>query len=333
MKQTDRIFVAGHRGLVGSAIVRRLQALGFDNLLLRTRQELDLMDGTAVRAFFEAERPSHVFLAAAKVGGIHANNTYPADFIHDNLLVQLNVIASSHATNVEKMLFLGSSCIYPKFAEQPIRESSLLNGALEPTNAAYAVAKIAGIVMCQSYNRQHGTRYISAMPTNLYGENDNFDRVDSHVLPALIRRFHDAKLAGLPEVVGWGTGTPRREFLHVDDMADASIHLMNVWAERGADGAIVGGEDAVNQIVNVGYGTDVSIKELAELVSEVVGYEGELKWDTSKPDGTPRKLLDSSRLAASGWQPSVPLREGVRRTYAWFLEHHDEARLGESVGV
>ncbi len=333
MKQTDRIFVAGHRGLVGSAIVRRLEALGFTNLVLRTRQELDLLDGVAVRAFFEAERPSHVFLAAAKVGGIHANSTYPADFIHDNLLVQINVIASSHATGVEKLLFLGSSCIYPKFAEQPIREASLLGGALEPTNEAYAVAKIAGIVMCQSYNRQHGTRYISAMPTNLFGEHDNFDRVDSHVLPALIRRFHDAKLAGTPEVVGWGSGTPRREFLHVDDMADASVHLMNVWAEPGEDGAMVGGPDAVNQIVNVGYGTDVSIKELAELVRDVIGYAGELRWDTSKPDGTPRKLLDSSRLASSGWQPSVPLRDGVERTYAWFLAHHDEARLGESVGV
>ena len=333
MKTGDRIFVAGHRGLVGSAIVRRLEALGYHNLLLRTRQELDLMDGVAVRGFFEAERPSHVFLAAAKVGGIHANSTYPADFIHDNLLVQVNVIASAHATNVEKMLFLGSSCIYPKFAEQPIRETSLLAGALEPTNEAYAVAKIAGIVMCQSYNRQHGTRYISAMPTNLYGENDNFDRVDSHVLPALIRRFHDAKLSGAEEVVGWGTGSPRREFLHVDDMADASVHLMNVWAERGEGGEIVGGPNAVNEIVNVGYGTDVSIRELAELVSEIVGYQGELRWDTSKPDGTPRKLLDSSRLRASGWAPAVALREGVARTYQWFLEHHDEARLGASAGV
>lgn len=333
MKQTDRIFVAGHRGLVGSAIVRRLDALGFNNLLVRTRRELDLMDGAAVRAFFETERPSHVFLAAAKVGGIHANSTYPADFIHDNLLVQVHVIAAAHTTGVQKLLFLGSSCIYPKFAEQPIRETSLLGGALEPTNEAYAVAKIAGIVMCQSYNRQHGTRFISAMPTNLYGENDNFDRSGSHVLPALIRRFHDAKLAGASEVVGWGTGTPRREFLHVDDMADASVHLMNVWGEQGADGESVGGEDAVNQIVNVGYGTDVSIKELAELVCRVVGYQGALRWDTSKPDGTPQKLLDSSRLGATGWQPSIALREGVERTYAWFLAHHDEARLGESVGV
>jgi GDP-L-fucose synthase len=277
---------------------------------------------------FLAERPAYVFFAAAKVGGILANDSYPADFIRDNLLIQLNVIDAAYAAGVEKMLFLGSSCIYPKFAEQPIREESLLTGALEPTNEPYAVAKIAGIVTCRSYNRQYGTRYISAMPTNLYGEGDNFDPLGSHVLPAMIRRFHEAKGADSPEVVVWGTGTPRREFLHVDDMADASVHLMRVWGERGRDGATVGGSGAVNEIVNVGYGDDVSIRELAELVREVVEYEGALAWDTGKPDGTPRKLLDSSRLHSTGWRPKIGLRDGIARTYAWFLEHHAEARLG-----
>ncbi len=329
----DRIFVAGHRGLVGSAIVRRLQGLGYRDLLLRTREELDLSDRAAVRGFFEEERPTHIFFAAAKVGGILANNTYPADFIRDNLLIQLSVIEAAHATRVKKMLFLGSSCIYPKFAEQPIREESLLSGTLEPTNEPYAVAKIAGIIMCRSYNRQHGTAYISAMPTNLYGEGDNFDRAGSHVLPALIRRFHDAKLAGDQEVVVWGTGTPRREFLHVDDMADASVHLMRTWAEPSSNGATVGGPDAVNEIVNVGYGDDVSIGELAQMVKEIVGFSGSLTFDRSKPDGTPRKLLDSSRLRETGWRPSIHLREGIERTYRWFLAHHDEARLGESAAV
>jgi GDP-L-fucose synthase len=329
MQQSDKIFVAGHRGLVGSALVRRLRSLGFDNLLLRTRDELDLEDIVAVRAFFEAERPTHVFVAAARVGGIYANSTYPADFIRDNLLVQLSVIEAARATNVEKMVFLGSSCIYPKFAEQPIREESLLTGELEPTNEAYAVAKIAGIIMCRSYNRQYGTRFISIMPTNLYGDGDNFEKAGSHVLPALIRRFHDAKLAGDKEVVVWGTGTPRREFLHVDDMADASVHLMRVWAEPGADGEIVGGADAINEIVNVGYGDDIPIGELAAMVKEIVGFEGALTFDTSKPDGTPRKLLDSSRLRATGWTPSIPIRDGIARTYEWFLANHSEARLGE----
>ncbi|MDB4891915.1 MAG: NAD-dependent epimerase/dehydratase [Gemmatimonadetes bacterium] len=328
VKQSDKIFVAGHRGLVGSALVRRLLALGFDNLVLRTRDELDLEDIASVRAFFEAERPNHVFLAAARVGGIFANNTYPADFIHDNLLVQISVIEAARATNVDKMLFLGSSCIYPKFSEQPIREEALLTGELEPTNEAYAVAKIAGIIMCRSYNRQHGTRFMSVMPTNLYGEGDNFERTGSHVLPALMRRFHDAKLAGDREVVVWGTGTPRREFLHVDDMADASIHLMRVWAEPSPDGSIVGGPNAINEIVNVGYGDDIPIGELAKMVKETVGYQGTLAFDTTKPDGTPRKLLDSTRLHSTGWSPKVSLREGLARTYAWFLENHDEARLG-----
>jgi GDP-L-fucose synthase len=333
VKPADRIFVAGHRGLVGSAIVRRLEDTGYRNLLLRTRDELDLRDSGAVRRLMEQERPSHVFLAAAKVGGIYANDSYPADFIRDNLLVQHAIIDAAYHAGVAKMVFLGSSCIYPKFADQPIREDSLLTGALEPTNEAYAVAKIAGITMCRSYNRQYGTRFISIMPTNLYGMGDNFDRANSHVMPALIRRFHDAKLGGAPEVVVWGTGSPRREFLHVDDMADASIHLMQVWAEPGADGATVGGPNAVNEIVNVGYGDDVSIRELAELVRDVVGYEGELRFDTSKPDGTPRKLLDSSRLRATGWRPRIGLRDGVAATYAWFLEHLEDARLGEPVGA
>lgn len=328
MQAHDRIFVAGHRGLVGSAIVRRLRGLGYDNLLLRARAELDLANAQEVQAFFEHERPEYVFLAAAKVGGILANSSYPADFIRDNLMVQQSVIDASHATGVRKLLFLGSSCIYPKYAEQPIREDSLLTGALEPTNEAYAVAKIAGIILCRSLNRQYGTRYISAMPTNLYGQGDNFDRNGSHVLPALIRRFHEAKFADDAEVVVWGTGSPRREFLHSDDMADAAVHLMRVWAEPGPDGAIVGGPDAVNEIVNVGYGDDVTIAEVAQIVKEVVGYRGVLAFDRSKPDGTPRKFLDSSRLHATGWRPSISLRDGITATYQWFLEHHDEARMG-----
>jgi GDP-L-fucose synthase len=333
MNVHDPIFVAGHRGLVGSAIVRLLEHLGFAHLILRTRAELDLMDMARVRAFFEVERPAYVFLAAAKVGGIMANNTHPADFIRENLLVQQSVIDAAHASGVRKLLFLGSSCIYPKFAEQPIRENSLLTGPLEPTNEAYAVAKIAGITLCRSYNRQFGTRYVSIMPTNLYGEGDNFDLTASHVLPALIRRFHDAKVMNQPEVVVWGTGKPRREFLHVDDMALASVHLMQVWAEPGKDGSVTGGPDAVNEIVNVGYGDDISIGQLAEIVKEVVGYPGVLRFDAAKPDGTPRKLLDSSRLQATGWKPRVSLREGITRTYAWFLAHHGEARLGSIAGV
>jgi GDP-L-fucose synthase len=328
MQANDTIFVAGHRGLVGSAIVRRLRALGFGNLLLRTRRELDLLDQQAVRSFFEAERPGYVFLAAAKVGGILANSTYPAEFIRDNLLVQLNVIDAAYAVNVQKLLFLGSSCIYPKFADQPIREEALLTGALEPTNEPYAVAKIAGITLCRSYNRQYGTRYISVMPTNLYGEGDNFELSGSHVLPALIRRFHDAKVRGDAEVVVWGTGAPRREFLHVDDMADASVHLMQIWAEPSNGTVAFGGPDAVNEIVNVGYGSDISIRELAELVRGVVGYEGRLRFDLDKPDGTPRKLLDSSRLLATGWRPKVALEQGITATYDWFLAHHENARLG-----
>ena len=330
MQLHDRIFVAGHRGLVGSAIMRRLLALGFDNLLLVPRCDLDLMEAERVRDMFARERPKFVFLAAARVGGIMANSSYPADFIRENLLVQQSVIDAAHASGVEKLLFLGSSCIYPKFAPQPIAESSLLSSALEPTNEPYAIAKIAGIIECQSYNRQYGTRFMSVIPTNLYGEGDNFDRVNSHVLPALIRRFHDARAANEPEVVVWGSGSPRREFLHVDDMADACVHLMQVWGEPDAGGAVTGGANAINEIVNVGYGEDVSIRELAELVQDVVGYEGHLRWDVSKPDGTPRKLLDSGRLRETGWAPTVHLREGITRTYRWFLDHAATLRLGRT---
>jgi GDP-L-fucose synthase len=328
MNKNDKIFIAGHRGLVGGAFAGRLNGEGYTNIVVRTREDLDLRDSAAVRRFFDRERPAYVFLAAAKVGGILANNSYPADFIRDNLLVQHSVIDAAYAANVSKLLFLGSSCIYPKFAEQPIREDALLTGELEPTNEPYAVAKIAGITMCRSYNRQYGTRFMSIMPTNLYGEGDNFDLAGSHVLPALIRRFHEAKVTGASEVVVWGTGRPRREFLHVDDMASASVHLMKFWAEPDAGGAIVGGPNAINEIVNVGYGDDISISELAALVKNTVGFTGQLRFDSSKPDGTPRKLLDSARLQSTGWRPTVSLAEGIERTYQWFLEHHAEARLG-----
>lgn len=305
MRTQDRIFVAGHRGLVGSAIVRRLQSEGYTNLLLRTRSELDLTDGRAVREFFEAERPDYVFLAAARVGGIMANDTYPADFIRDNLAIALNVIDAAWRVRVEKLLFLGSSCIYPKFAPQPMREEHLLTGVLEPTNEPYAVAKIAGIKLCQSYNRQYGTRFISAMPTNLYGPGDNFDLQTSHVLPALIRKFHEAKENGAPEVTIWGTGSPRREFLHVDDLAEACLFLMRNYDD--------------GEIVNVGVGEDLTIRELAELVQEVVGYSGEIVFDVGKPDGTPRKLLDTGRINALGWRPRISLRDGIAETYRWYL--------------
>lgn len=305
MRTQDRIFVAGHRGLVGSAIVRRLQSEGYTNLLLRTRSELDLTDGRAVREFFEAERPDYVFLAAARVGGIMANDTYPADFIRDNLAIALNVIDAAWRARVDKLLFLGSSCIYPKFAPQPMREEHLLTGVLEPTNEPYAVAKIAGIKLCQSYNRQYGTRFISAMPTNLYGPGDNFDLQTSHVLPALIRKFHEAKENGAPEVTIWGTGSPRREFLHVDDLAEACLFLMRNYDD--------------GEIVNVGVGEDLTIRELAELVQEVVGYSGEIVFDVGKPDGTPRKLLDTGRINALGWRPRISLRDGIAETYRWYL--------------
>lgn len=299
--------MAGHRGLVGSAIVRKLQNLGFANLLLRTHAELDLTRQSEVESFFEAEKPQFVILAAAKVGGIHANNTYPADFISINLQIQTNVIDSSFRYGVKKLLFLGSSCIYPKLAPQPIPENALLTGPLEPTNEWYAVAKIAGIKMCQAYRIQYNWDAISGMPTNLYGPNDNFHPENSHVLPALMRRFHEAKVNKANEVVVWGTGSPLREFLHVDDLADAVVFLMEKYSGL--------------EHLNVGSGKEVTIKELAELVKEVVGFEGELVWDSSKPDGTPRKLMDSSKLLGLGWTPKISLKDGLVDTYKWYVEN------------
>jgi GDP-L-fucose synthase len=304
MTPSARIFVAGHRGLVGSALVRRLEREGCDNLLLRSRDSLDLRDAAAVEAFFSTTRPEYVFLAAAKVGGIVANDTYPADFIRDNLAIQLNVIDAAHRHGAEKLLFLGSSCVYPKHAPQPMKEEHLLTGVLEPTNDAYAIAKIAGIKMCEAYRRQYGSRFISVMPTNLYGPNDNFDLETSHVLPALIRRFHEAKVDGAPAVTLWGTGSPRREFLHVDDLADACVHLMRTYDDAG--------------LVNIGWGRDITIRELAGLVAGIVGFRGELLWDSSRPDGTPRKLLDTTRLTNLGWTPGIGLEDGIRETYDWF---------------
>ena len=314
MKPTDaltkesKIYVAGHRGLVGSAIVRKLEAEGYDNLLLRTSSELDLRDSSAVKYFFESERPDYVFLAAAKVGGIWANGHYPADFIYDNLTIQLNIIHNAYLYGVKKLLFLGSSCIYPKFAPQPMKEEHLLTGTLEPTNEPYAIAKIAGIKMCESYNRQYGTNFMPVMPTNLYGPNDNFDLENSHVLPALIRKFHEAKVNGEPSVVVWGTGSPRREFLHVDDLADACLFLMRNYDD--------------SELINIGIGEDLTIKELALLVKDVVGFEGELVFDESKPDGTPRKLLDVSKLNSLGWKAKIGLREGIEDTYRWFVGNY-----------
>ena len=304
MDKGARIYVAGHRGLVGSAIVRRLQAEGFENLIVRTSAEMDLRNQAAVADFFLKERPDYVFLAAAKVGGIVANNSYPAEFIYDNLMIQTNVIHHAYISGVTKLLFLGSTCIYPKMAPQPIKEDSLLTGPLEPTNEAYAIAKIAGFKMCQSYSRQYGTRFISAMPTNLYGPNDNFDLETSHVLPALVRKFHDAKLAKAKTVTIWGTGSPTREFIHVDDVASASVFLMA--SHEG------------NEIVNIGSGEEVTIKELALRIKEVVEFDGELVFDTSKPDGTPRKLSDVSRLHGLGWKHKTRLEEGLRQTYDWY---------------
>lgn len=307
MELNAKIYVAGHRGLVGSAILRSLQAKGFANLVTRTSAELDLRNFDDVLSFFLKERIEYVFLAAAKVGGIVANNEYPADFIRDNLLIQTNVIDVSYQTSVKKLLFLGSTCIYPKLAPQPLKEEYLLTGELEPTNEPYAIAKIAGIKMCQSYNRQYGTRYISAMPTNLYGPNDNFDLEKSHVLPALIRKFHEAKEQGLPAVEIWGTGAPKREFLHADDLADACVFLMEQY--EGSD------------IVNIGVGEDISIKELAELVKDIVGFEGGIAYNTSKPDGTPRKLVDVTRINSLGWKAQIPLQDGIRSAYQWFLDN------------
>jgi GDP-L-fucose synthase len=313
LTQASRIYVAGHRGLVGSAIVRALQQQGNTNLVLRTHHELDLTDQVAVREFFQAERPEAVILAAARVGGIYANNSRPALFIRDNLLIQDNVIDAAHRAAVGKFVFLGSSCIYPKFAPQPIKEEYLLTGPLESTNEWYAIAKIAGVKMCQAYRREFGFNAISLMPTNLYGPGDNFDLQNSHVLPALIRRVHEANLRGDESVTVWGTGTPRREFLHVDDLADAVLYLLHSY-------------DA-EPIVNIGWGEDVTIRELAELVVSAIGYRGRLIFDSTKPDGTPRKLLDVSRLTDLGWRAKIPLKNGIERTYAWFKEHSADARL------
>ncbi len=312
MDKSARIFVAGHRGLVGSALVRRLRADGFDNLILCTSAEVDLRNQVEVAEYFSSERPSYVFLAAAKVGGIIANNSYPADFIYDNLMIQSNVIHQSYRYGVKKLLFLGSTCIYPKLAPQPIREEYLLTGQLEPTNEPYAIAKIAGLIMCKSYNRQHGTRLIAAMPTNLYGPNDSFDLETSHVLPALLRKFHEAKEAGAPTVTVWGSGAPYREFVHVDDVAAACLFLME--------------QHEGNDIVNIGSGEEISIKELALLIKEVVGYAGEVVFDAGKPDGTPRKLSDVSRLHGLGWRHQIGLAAGVRETYQWYLAQQTNRR-------
>lgn len=306
MELNARIYIAGHRGMVGSALVRCLQSAGYSNLIFRTSSELDLRRADAVDLFFKTEKPEYVFLAAARVGGILANNTYRADFLYDNLMIAANVIEASYRYKIRKLLFLGSSCIYPKFAEQPIREESLLTGSLEPTNEPYALAKIAGLKLCEAYRDQHGCSFISCMPTNLYGPNDNYDLHDSHVLPALIRKFHEAKLSRAPQVVIWGDGTPRREFLHVDDLADACLFLMRTYDDRLA--------------VNVGTGRDISIAELAELIKRIVGYEGRLVYDTSKPNGTPRKLLDVSRLHALGFQHRIELEPGIRAVYADFAK-------------
>jgi len=306
------IYVAGHNGLVGSAIVRKLRAAGCENLLLRGSAELDLRDQGAVRGFFERERPAHVFLAAARVGGILANNTYPVDFLRDNLAIQLNVIDAAWRHGTRKLLFLGSSCIYPRLAAQPMTEEMLLTGALEPTNEPYAIAKIAGIKLCQAYRRQHQFDAISLMPTNLYGPGDNFNLESSHVLPALLRRIDDARESGAPEVVIWGTGTPRREFLHVDDLADACLHAMQNYSGDVA--------------LNTGTGEDVAIGDLARLICEIVGYRGQLRFDTSKPDGTPRKLLDVSKFTALGWKARIGLREGIEQTYQWYLAHKADFR-------
>lgn len=311
MDKRSRIFVAGHRGLVGSAIVRALEHRGWTNITVQSRHETDLRDRAAVDRFFSNARPDYVFLAAAKVGGILANSTHPAEFIYDNLAIELNVIDAAYRHGVKKLQFLGSSCIYPKLAPQPIREDYLLSGPLEPTNEWYAVAKIAGIKLCQAYRLQYGFNAISLMPTNLYGPGDNFDLKSSHVLPALIRKFHDAKEQGLTEVQIWGTGSPRREFLHVGDLAEAAIHLMNIYDEP--------------EIVNVGTGEDVTIRELSEMIRDIIGYTGRLAFDASKPDGTPQKLLDISKIRALGWSPKIPLREGLARTYEWYLEHATSA--------
>ena len=313
MEKDSKIYIAGHRGMVGSAIHRKLQEKGFNNFVLRTSKELDLRNQQAVANFFQTEKPEYVFLAAAKVGGIIANNTYRADFLYENLAIQNNVIHSAYENKVTKLMFLGSSCIYPKLAPQPLKEDYLLSGFLEETNEPYAIAKIAGIKLCEAYRKQYDCDFISVMPTNLYGPNDNYDLQNSHVLPAMIRKFHEAKISDNQEVNLWGTGSPMREFLHADDLAEACVYLMENYSEP--------------DFINVGTGKDVTIKELAETVKEIVGFEGNLHWDTTKPDGTPRKLMDVSRLHAQGWKHKIELKEGIALAYQDFLEHHDSLRL------
>ena len=309
MDKADKIFVTGHEGMVGSALIRRLESDGFTNLLVRDKSKLDLRDKSAADEFFAREEPAVVILAAAKVGGIKANNDYPVEFLLQNLQIQNNVIQAAHEKRVRKLLFLGSSCIYPKFAPQPIPETALLSGPLEPTNEAYAIAKIAGIKLCQAYAREYGSNFISVMPTNLYGLNDDFDLEMSHVLAALLRKAHEAKMRKDRQMIVWGSGKPRREFLHVDDLASACVLLLEKYNSP--------------EIINIGCGEDISIQELADLICDVVGFDGELAWDTTKPDGTPRKLLDITKLKALGWKPSIPLREGIEQTYEWFLANHD----------
>ena len=322
MDKSLPVFVAGHRGMAGSAIVRRLQALGYTNLVTAARSELELTDQAAVRRFFTEQKISQVVLAAARVGGIHANNTYPADFLTENLLLEVNVIQAAHQAGVERLLFLGSSCIYPRLAEQPMREEALLTGTLEPTNEPYAIAKIAGIKLCESYNRQHSRDYRSVMPTNLYGPGDNYHAENSHVIPALLRRFHEAVTTQATEVVIWGSGTPMREFLHVDDMAAASVHVLELPVE-----VYRAHTQTMCSHINVGTGIDCTIRELAETIARVTGFTGQLVWDASKPDGAPRKLLEVSRLRQLGWQASITLENGLRDAYGWYLAHLDEARL------
>lgn len=316
MEKNAKIFVAGHRGLAGSAIVRELERLGFREILTRTHTELDLEDFKAVDTFFSKEKPDYVFLAAARVGGILANNTWPAEFIYKNLMIQNHVIHSSYGHGVRRLLFLGSSCIYPRLCPQPMKEEYLMTGPLEPTNAPYAVAKIAGIEMCWAYNRQYGTRFIPVMPTNLYGPNDNFDFETSHVIPALIRKFHEARQVNADQVVLWGTGNPKREFLHVDDMAKACVYLMDKEHREGVDFESV--------LFNVGTGTEITINRLAEMIKDIVGFTGGMVWDSTKPDGAPQKRLDVSRINAQGWKAEIPLEDGLRRTYEWYKEHSEK---------
>ena len=311
MNKNSKIYVAGHEGLVGSAIIRRLKSGGYNNIVTRTFVELDLIVQANVAEFFITEQPEYVFLAAAKVGGIHANNTYPAEFIYDNLAIEINVIHQSYLHGVKKLLFLGSSCIYPKLAPQPLKEEYLLTGSLEETNEAYAIAKIAGLKMCEFYNRQYGTDYISVMPTNLYGPNDNFDLETSHVLPALIRKFHEARINNSPAVEIWGSGTPKREFLHVDDMADACVYLMENHSFKD-----------IGTFVNIGCGKDIMIAELAEMIKEITGFEGELQFNREKPDGTPQKLLDLSKMQELGWEAEIPIYGGISKTYEWYVDRY-----------